>query len=624
MVQEDALATIESTRKKPDKVQTGVNCEGKTTRQIEIYNEDGTECITIGASTTTKTTEVVDIVAAIANIDPTKIMLTTRVGSYRKAQSMFEEAASQVTACGVKSFSRKIKKYDHPIVVIGAGLGGIQTMLMLQMKRKDIICFDKCDDFGGHSWINVANRFTKLQTEKGTYHVDFINPGNEVPTMFKDSTYKTWPTRDQLLTMFRESARAHGLYEFTRFQMNVEKVRPMPGRAEYSVQVTPEGGHESEEDSTELTIASAVMAWPGNLTRCNMIEFPGEEEFGGYIEYSSFCKFDYSKARGKEVILYGHGAFTIENVRTLLEHRCTKVSVLCRKRNLCGMKVVSWMVGLAPVPIPGNVMLEAFEPMYKLADFDVWSAHSVKTDAKRSFAHISQKTVFGVTDIYFLAAYYGIMEIVVDEIKRLTPGVAHTKKGKKIPCDVIVKAVGTVPCFSIDKMLGLKALHGLWVNGDPLRPCVCNAMYVEARNFSSFSSGPAYASMAPAINWFVDYPEDWNAVKDMMPVNKPGERPGYVPSASHMTPTFHQFNSVPALANHLSIFDGLKARKQGEAHPVEEYIADCKREWEGYIRAFKKFGMIDDRPEPAYPYTGEMVRGWIQRSVDFWTAKAQR
>merc|ERR1719384_82440 len=142
------------------------------------------------------------------------------------------------------------------------------------------------------------------------------------------------------------------------------------------------------------------------------------------------------------------------------------------------------MVGLAPVPIPGNIMLEAFDKIYQLAGFDVWTAHSVKTDAKRSFAHISQKTVFGVTDIYFLAGYYGLMEVIVDEIKRLTPGVAHTKKGKKIPCEVIVKAVGTVPCFSIDKMLGLKALHGLWVNNDPLRGVVCNAMFVEARNFS--------------------------------------------------------------------------------------------------------------------------------------------
>merc|ERR1712087_657334 len=130
--------------------------------------------------------------------------------------------------------------------------------------------------------------------------------------------------------------------------------------------------------------------------------------------------------------------------------------------NLCGMKVVSWLVAYMEQPMPGNIMLEAFQRIYDLVGYDVYSCHSVKSDAARSFAMITQKTVFGVTDIYFLAGYYGLMEVVEDEIHRLTPGVAHTKKGKKIPCDVICKAVGTVPCFSIDKMLGLKALHGIW------------------------------------------------------------------------------------------------------------------------------------------------------------------
>merc|ERR1719353_2252181 len=110
--------------------------------------------------------------------------------------------------------------------------------------------------------------------------------------------------------------------------------------------------------------------------------------------------------------------------------------------------------------------------MYDLVDWNVWTAHSVKTDAKHSFAYIEQKTVFGVTDIYFLAGYYGLMEVIVDEIKRLSRHCAHClKSGRKINnVEAIVKAVGTLPDAKIDKLLNLKELVGNWVNGDPLMP----------------------------------------------------------------------------------------------------------------------------------------------------------
>ncbi|CAK8994578.1 Uncharacterized protein SCF082_LOCUS3986, partial [Durusdinium trenchii] len=49
---------------------------------------------------------------------------------------------------------------------------------------------------------------------------------------------------------------------------------------------------------------------------------------------------DYRQAEGKVCILYGHGAFTIENVRTLCEHKCKKVIVMCRKR--ANGEVSSW------------------------------------------------------------------------------------------------------------------------------------------------------------------------------------------------------------------------------------------------------------------------------------------
>mmetsp|Transcript_25192 Transcript_25192/g.63972 ORF Transcript_25192/g.63972 Transcript_25192/m.63972 type:complete len:626 (-) Transcript_25192:73-1950(-) len=606
--------------KSPTPHQTGIVASGKAVRVVEILNEDHTECISIGAAHNTKTTEVREILAGFCRLDPNSLELVSHVGSYARAQSIYDDVASKVTAKGIKSFTRPTRKYEHPILILGAGLGGIQTMVRLQQNgRQDFVCLERLHDFGGWSWMGVANRFTKLQTEKGTYHVNYIIPGAEVPKSFGSLRYKTWPSRDQLLRMFRESAREHGLYDKTHFGVEVEKVKVLPGFAKYAVATTPAN---NPDEAGEVVMASGVMAWPGNLCYCREIEWPGEDDFGGYIEYSSFGKVDYTQAEGKTVILYGHGAFTIENVRTLVEFRCKKVFVMCRQRNLCGMKVVSWMVGGCEVPIPGHIMLEAFQKMYDLVGFDVWSAHSVKTDANRTFAHISQKTVFGVTDVYFLAGYYDLMEVVVDEIKRVTPFCAHTKKGKKLQCEVILKAVGTVSSFKTDKLLGLKELHGLWVQNDPLRPVVCNAMYVEARNFGSFSSGPGFASMVVALCWFIDYPDDYEAITGKMPINKRGERPAYVPAATHLTPTMTLLGSqLPMLGMAMNAVDVLKARKQMSTHPPGQYVAECRAEWESYVRMFKKEGMVDNRPEPSYPYTEAMCQDWVDRSNMYWMSR---
>mmetsp|Transcript_61915 Transcript_61915/g.133155 ORF Transcript_61915/g.133155 Transcript_61915/m.133155 type:complete len:639 (-) Transcript_61915:88-2004(-) len=605
----------------PQPYETGIVVGGKATRGIEIWNEDGTESITIGAANGTKTTEVTDLLGSLCQVMPSDIKLVTRVGSYLRAQKVCDEIDSKVMAVGIKSFKpgggqiqeQKIN-FKHPLYIIGGGLGGIQSAIYLMSKgreRHNVHLVEKLHDFGGASWMLVSNQFTKLQTERGTYHIDYIIPGKEVPKNFGDMPYKTWPSRDQLLTMFRHSAKEHGLYDQVNFNTSVEKVKVLNSFGEYALQTVPT----DSDDAGEIHMASAVVAWPGNLCACREIDFPGEDSFGGYIEYSSYCKVDYTMTTGKNVILYGHGAFTIENVRTLVEHSCKKVMVMCRKRNLCGMKVVSWMASQSEIPIAGNVMLDAFQMIYDLVGFDVWSAHSVKTDSKRSFAHISQKTVFGVTDVYFLAGYYGLMEVVVDEIKRMTHHMAHTKKGKKLEAECLIKAVGTVPSFKIDKMLGLKEMHGFWVQGDPLRPVCCNGMHVEARNFGGFSSGPGFAGQVPLICWFIERPQDWENVRGKLPINRAGERPAYVPTATHFLPTMSLIPQVvPGVGAECGMMDAQKAIKQRQAHPLGEYIEECKAEWYGYIKFFKKAGMVDDRPEPPYPYTAENVQELIDKS----------
>lgn len=638
--------------------------QSHTKRSIITRIAGRDESISVSATLSATVAEVKELIGQIVSVDPDKLRVFRTTGRKRVLQQDIEEAASQIEVTGIQSFERQRQSYRHPHLIMGAGLGGIQTAVVLAARgHKNFQLFDRCSDFGGISWIGVSNKYTKLQTECGNYSVNFVVPGMDSPQYIDNMRYKTWPSRDLLLKMFRAHADYHGLRDKTHFNTSIEKIEVKhsagfrvgrdkraedPGRT-YLIHTVPVKTEDPATTSdyfgglldlpvdgytrenmevgdwrtatSAKVLGSSCICWPGNLCKVRIVDFVGEEEFGGYIAYSSFDQTDYTQVTGHNVILYGHGAFTIENVRTLLEHRAKKVTVLCRKRNICGMRAVSWLVGYLEYPVPGHIMLDAMQRIYDLVGFDLWTAHSVQTDKKRTYAFVDQKTVFGVTDIYFLAGYYGLMEVLVDEISRLSYHCAHLKSGVKLKDhSVIVKAVGTLPDEKADDLLGLKELCGIWINGDPLQPCVTNGMFVQARNFGTFSSGPGFASMSRLIAWFLDYPDDWNSVAQALPViRRKDQEYTYVPPGSHILSTFMALNgTLPALAAELAVYDGLKAAKQKVRHPPKEFIDECTQEWEMYIRFFKKHDMVDDRPEPAYPYTLEIIEDYMQQTKDHW------
>merc|ERR1719210_1210023 len=127
--------------------------------------------------------------------------------------------------------------------------------------------------------------------------------------------------------------------------------------------------------------------------------------------------------------------------------------------------MVSWLVSSQEFPVPGHIFVKAFQVMYDIIGFDCWSHRGVQTDKNRSMAFLSQETTFGVTDVYFLAYAYGLVEVYEDEIQKLSHHCAHTQKGDKIECQVIMKCLGSECDPDLDDVYELTELKGYWVNG---------------------------------------------------------------------------------------------------------------------------------------------------------------
>uniref|UniRef100_A0A7S4Q910 FAD/NAD(P)-binding domain-containing protein n=1 Tax=Alexandrium monilatum TaxID=311494 RepID=A0A7S4Q910_9DINO len=357
---------------------------------------------------------------------------------------------------------------------------------------------------------------------------------------------------------------------------------------------------------------SAGLDFLGNLIAYKIDQYPGEDSFGGYIEYASLNRADFSQVADKVTTIVGHGAFAIENVRTCLEFDCAKMVVLCRRRNITAPKPVSWLVTQHPVPIPGPVMMEALCDAYKLLEWDPWTAYSVTTDAKRSKCRIDQGTMFGVTDVYFAAGYYGLMDIVIGDVKKLSFQCIQLKNGKKIQCEVILKTVGVRGDYQTDKILGLKELVGYWVNGDQLFPAITNSLFVQASNFAGFSIGPGLAGSVEQILWFVDFPMDFEMIRGTLPRhNKENNvikgNALYVYSAAHAASTAIMAGQVPGLGLAAGVMGTLKHVKQRIAHPVEPFIRECTAEWEMYCDMCLANPNCKDKPRPPYPYTVESL-----------------
>eukprot|EP00435_Cladocopium_sp_Y103_P074674 s206_g50.t1 len=346
----------------------------------------------------------------------TKVEAWLKRCTYKRLQNS-DQVRKRMSVHGIKSFKPPRHQYPHPYGIIGAGYNGIKTALyLLKDGQNDFTIFDRYDKVGGHAWLESANKTTRLQTEFATYHVWF---GIATSQGAQSSTVPT--DHDSLGEKLEHHKNAT--------------------EAGYAGAFKPDN-----KRKPFVFTCSCYCIWPGNLINPRQVEYVGEDLFNGYIEYGVEMRCDYQNVVAKNVIIHGHGAFTME--------------------------------------IPGT-------KAGMLGDFDPWDMHSVSCNASRTNASVAQRTRFGIGDVYFLAAAYGLMEVVVDNIKRCSDKTVHLESGRKLEdADVILKCVGMLPDSTVDKVVHAKFMRGYWINGDPRRFSCADPDGIYASNFSGTTIGP--------------------------------------------------------------------------------------------------------------------------------------
>uniref|UniRef100_A0A7S1RW91 Uncharacterized protein n=1 Tax=Alexandrium catenella TaxID=2925 RepID=A0A7S1RW91_ALECA len=281
--------------------------------------------------------------------------------------------------------------------------------------------------------------------------------------------------------------------------------------------------------------------------------------------------------------------------------------VIARHHNLLLPRMLSWLVNQSQMPPPAAVVLRAMEPAYKLYGTDPWSYFSVTSTADRSHASIKQYTRWGIGDIYFLGVFYGKVETVEGQVKRLKKRTAVITNGRVLDnLDHVIKCLGFDSDFGVDRIMKAKCAIGFWPDGDYRRWVCSDQSAIDASRFG----GTAIAPYAAACTWwpqhFYKYPADAQRILAMglFAENKP--KPELGSAAYHYDPRnaatvqVTYSSVIPDIAAFSAHNDGFKKGSMWCIAPVDRFLHECIKDWFRYCDKFKEFG--DDRPPPPYPY----------------------
>eukprot|EP00930_Biecheleria_cincta_P048639 TRINITY_DN3391_c0_g1_i1.p1 TRINITY_DN3391_c0_g1~~TRINITY_DN3391_c0_g1_i1.p1 ORF type:complete len:845 (-),score=139.20 TRINITY_DN3391_c0_g1_i1:37-2571(-) len=605
-------------------------------KNVTLKIMGGNEELTCPMMVASSVAQVRQMLSEATGADPAQIDLFEKKGCKMARLRNSEQVPSKILVKGIPNFGRKAAEYPHPFVIVGAGTLGLRTALHWTKRGTDYVLFERKLKIGGNAWNGIANKWSKLQSEGGHYQLDY-DSYDGVDLLRPFNRYSFWPTRDEIIAHYHEVLTEYNMWPNMHMGVQVQDMeitqepRGAPETLKtYEVKTVHVGSlFNKAQDITDAAhdlfagrqlnsfVASCVGFFPGALAGPHRRTFPGEEVFGGQVGYGFNDEFDYARVKQQKGIVVGMGAFAVENVRTLMEYDAQKFFVVARHHNLLLPRLISWYCNQSRLPPPAAVVLHAMEPMYALYGMDPWDFFSVQANATRTVASIKQYTRWGIGDVYFLGVFYGKVETIEGQIKRLKRRAAVLTTGRVLTdLDHMVKCLGFDSDFGIDRINKTRRQLGFWPDGDYRRWIASDQSAIDASRFGGTAIAP-YAEIQS--NWgthFFEYPQDARTLLDSNVFIENWPKPEVGSAAYHYEPRaaavvqVSYSASVPALKDFGALSDAFKKASMWCVSPPDRFLEECEKDWYHYCRKFKEFG--DDREYPPYPYTLEWVFGLLQ------------
>jgi len=365
--------------------------------------------------------------------------------------SMVRHVVGLTGTAEVGATSAAVEDSELPVLVIGAGIGGLSFARQLELAGLQVEVVDKQRAAGG-VWNLHANVDSKLQIDSPAYDFD----STQLPLDTDHRWQVAFPAQPKI---HEDSNRiAQELNQPVRYQTEVTAIEKT-GEQEYQVRFL-------SNDVTSEKRYSGVVSMTGGLHTPKRHEFPQEASFLGAIAYGIGNDLSREKFNGANVVIVGHGAFALENMRTALENGANHVTILCRRRNLVMSTFCNWLLNSAPGVMSVSDVMEVMRPFYRATGINIDDLPSFTFDDAGERV-LDQTTVPPGSDLFFLAQMAGKVSVVVDEIESVNSRGVTTKQGQQLSADILLKCLGFSTEPRINQLFGEDAdVQGLWINGD--------------------------------------------------------------------------------------------------------------------------------------------------------------
>jgi hypothetical protein len=209
----------------------------------------------------------------------------------------------------------------------------------------------------------------------------------------------------------------------------------------YHVVAEQLGASGVESASKVVACAGVVLAINDRVGMPRSLSVPGMDAFQGIMADGTSDLLKGTPWRGKRVVIFGFGAFAVENVRTALESGAAHVTVVARRRGTVCPKMIDYLNFVKPwdehyrhKTLTNVKQLKAWRDTYKASGAtppECWPG-KIKHDGH----------TISVSDVWFVGHHLKKLETRIGDLASMDVNGCILTDGSHVPADIVVGCIG--------------------------------------------------------------------------------------------------------------------------------------------------------------------------------------
>lgn len=467
------------------------------------------------------------------------------------------------------------------VAIVGAGITGLYAAHRLAKAGISFCLLEKGDRVGG-IWSRYANRSSQVNSSEGAYRL---------------VEKETRSNRDHSATreILEDVAKlAKKVSDHLFIEAEVQKIETSEDG--YHVRLKRGGKPHLLECKGVILAINDRVGTPRAAAWENQQVFKGEVVAGIRNDAE---KIDW---RDKNVLIVGMGAFAVENARTALEGGARHVTVLCRRHGTVCPKVIDYLNFATPYD-------DAFQHDKKsnLRNMMYWKKLYDLSGATQPECWMGKIKHDGhtisVSDIWFVGHYLKKIKTIRGEIRSMTETGVYTDAQQHIEADIVVGSIGFERNARVAKELS--GCREIGTNNYLGKDFMYLAdAYIDNNAFNSLFGSSVLEMVKFYVEVFIMFfnrPEYDEMVRAEGIERIPIEDRNWSHYISGAMALIRKYPTIRRIAKEQV---DQRTRNFLEAHDLETYIAENKREW---IDTHSKLAGRPLKEEDCLPYVFEKL-----------------